>query len=232
MTLVCAIPSPPPLNPTVSQSRPFARAAAPPQANAFNTDIDFKQKKINFGNKNPGDVLEQVLRNFCQGNGCPLTGSDMEVTTQVWRNDHASPEEKTLKITAIGDYQKAEADNFIDEIVAAARTAATCEEKTYTLRPSTSSSGVGRMDIDPSPVKLTDTFCEMSNNVKVFRYSSGGDQDKHGSIEVGIEFEQEEEFDWCSVIDFAALLAGDKFATPAGGLSLLCDGIKWAVGKD
>lgn len=196
-----------------------------PATEAYRTEIELNENKIDYGTTNPGDMLESVLRPACKGNGCTL--SPTEVKISVWNNDHSPTRDATLKIHAIGDYQADEADNFIDAIVGAARGAAQCEAKTYTVRPVRSSLSVGRLDFEEEAHEYTETFCKMSSYVKIYRYSGGGDENKHGSIEVNLEYEEEEGFNWCDLFDYASLIPKlDFFGTASSACNLAKDAIE------
>ena len=167
--------------------------AQPNKASAYKTAIDLRDTIINYGNQNPGDIFESVLRPSCRGNGCVLTPT--EVKTYIWHDDHTHTQEQTLKLTTIDDYPADEADTFIDAIVGAACGAAQCEVKTYTVGSVRSSHSLARVDFDGDGWKsYTETFCKMSDYVKIYRNSATGDEDKHGSTEVTIEVEEKESF--------------------------------------
>lgn len=194
-------------------------------AEAYRTEIELNENKIDYGTTNPGDIFETVLRPDCKGNGCTL--SPTEVKIDVWNNDHSFTKEAKLKINAIGDYQADEADNLIDAIVGAARGAAQCEEKTYNVRPMRSSSSVGKSDIEEEAHKYTVAYCKMSSYVKIYRYSGSGDENKHGSIEVNLEYKEEEKFSWCDLFDYAAFIPkGYVFGTASSACNMIKDAIE------
>ena len=194
------------------------------ETQAYETQIDLREGIMEYGTMNPGDILESVLRPACQGNGC--LDLPNEVKINVFAGDRPL-EEKTLIIHAIGDYQSDEADQFIDAIVGAARGAAQCEEKTYTVRPVKSSYSAGRLDFDDTAFHKKATFCKMSNYVKIYRHSAGGDENKHGSIEVTVEYEKVDGFNWCNLFDYASLIPkGDFFGAASTLCNIAKDGLK------
>ena len=161
-----------------------------------------------------------------------LDDKAMQAQTRVFVSQGSVPADRTLKLFAIGDYQASDADRFIDAIVAASRAAAKCEDKEWSNRAKVGGGGIALGDsfIDES---YTETFCTMSNYLKIYRYSSEGDGDKHGSIEVGVQ-EEGDDFDWCGILDFGGQVTGkitkggsDNFL---GIVQVVCDTIVSAKG--
>ena len=180
-----------------------------PKVYAYETQIDLRESIIDYITTNPGDILDSVLRPACRGNGC--LDLPTEVKINVCNGDRPFQEE-TLIIHATGDYQANEADQFIDAIFGAARRAAQCEERTYTVTPVRSSYSVWRLYFEDTFFKKKVTLYKMSNFLGIYRHSAGGDENKHGGIEVTVEYEEVEGFSWCNLFDYASLIPkGDLF---------------------
>ena len=177
--------------------------------------IYMSKKKVNWGNKKPGDTLGDVFRKPCNQNipGC-LESSDKYVQdTKIFVKKNKAPAKGTLTFRQDSEFKPSKGDDFVDALVAIANKVAKGKKKSW-AEPDTSGPCLQRSVCNPKTGK--DKFWTGPAQITIERYSGGKSNfDDMMEFTVQMDLEEAKDFSWCGL---ASSIAGIFTAGTLSGL--------------
>ena len=159
----------------------------------------------------------QNLQSICtQGDGfCDDTqNGKITAATKLWTSQTEQPIDATLTLWFESDFSIGQGGGFAAAIIGSVKAAKTCQTRSWDVLP-----GVRGIVLAPGG---TDTFCQSTPEVLINQVGADGRTNMMKAW-VTLTVDKSDAFDWCSVLDLGAAIAGlaSDGAVAAAGLGIL-----------
>ena len=186
------------------------------RAGSPKSTVTFQHKKQHYGSYDPTDLFQNLQSICTEGDGfCDDTkNGQITAATKLWISQTEQPLDATLTLWFDSEFTVGQGGGFVAAIIGSVNAAKTCQTHSWDVL-----AGVKGVPLAPGG---TDTFCQSTPEVLI-----AGPNGKYMKAWVTVTIDKSDAFDWCSVLDLTAAIAGlSSVGSVAGAglgfLSFLC----------
>ena len=184
------------------------------RAGSAKSTVTFQPKQLHYGSSDPVAMFQNLESICTQGDGfCDDTQSGkISAATKIWTMEREQPIDAKLTLFFDSGFSLGQGGGFVAAIIGSVKAAKTCQTRSWYA------TAQGKTLVPGG----TDTFCQSTPEVMITQVGADG-KTNWMKAWVTLTVDKSDAFDWCSVLDLGAAIAGlaSDGAVAGAGLGVL-----------